>query len=76
MLHVLHLDVSKVDRVLHLPPRFSAPCLGVSSSYQFRLGIRCSIPLFLHASDIRSGAGPAWTQEMASGTDASGRLRQ
>ena len=32
MLQVLHLDVSKVDRVLHLPPRLLLPRLGVSSS--------------------------------------------
>jgi hypothetical protein len=31
MLQVLHLDVSKVDRMLHLPPRLLLPCLGVSS---------------------------------------------
>jgi hypothetical protein len=28
MLQVLHLDVSKVDRLLHLPPRLLLPCLG------------------------------------------------
>ena len=32
MLQVLYLDVSKVDRLLHLPSRFLLPCLGVSSS--------------------------------------------
>jgi hypothetical protein len=32
MLHVLRLDVLKVDRVLHLFPRLLLPYLGVSSS--------------------------------------------
>jgi hypothetical protein len=32
MLQVLHLDVSKVDRVLHLSHRFLLPRFGVSSS--------------------------------------------
>jgi hypothetical protein len=32
MLHVLRLDVLKVDRVLHLSPRLLLPYLGVSSS--------------------------------------------
>jgi hypothetical protein len=32
MLQVLYLDVSKVDRVLHFPPRFLLPRLGVFSS--------------------------------------------
>jgi hypothetical protein len=27
----LHLDVSKVDQVLHFAPRLLLPCLGVSS---------------------------------------------
>jgi hypothetical protein len=36
MLQVLHLNVLKVDRMLHLPPR-----LDVSSSSQRRLCIRC-----------------------------------
>ena len=31
MLQVLHLDILKVDRVLHLPPHLLLPCLGVSS---------------------------------------------
>ena len=31
MLQVLHPDVSKVDRVLHLPPYLLLPHLGVSS---------------------------------------------
>jgi hypothetical protein len=32
MLQVLHVDVSKVDRVLHLPPRLLLHRPGVSSS--------------------------------------------
>ena len=46
MLQVLHLNVSKVDRVLHLPPRFLLPRLGVSSSSRHRLGMRRSLSLF------------------------------
>jgi hypothetical protein len=30
---VLHLDVLKADRLLHLPPRFLLPRLGVSSCF-------------------------------------------
>jgi hypothetical protein len=42
MLQVLHLDVLKVDRVLHLPPRFLLPHIGVSSSWAARprVGVR------------------------------------
>jgi hypothetical protein len=32
MLQMFHLDVSKVDQMLHLPPRLLLPHLGVSSS--------------------------------------------
>jgi hypothetical protein len=32
MLQVLHLNVSKVDRVLYFPPRLLLPRLGVSSA--------------------------------------------
>jgi hypothetical protein len=32
MLKVLHLNVSKVNQVLHLPPRLLLPRLGVSFS--------------------------------------------
>ena len=51
MLQVLHLDVLKVDRVLHLPPRLLLPHLGVSSSPSAAL----------HASQTGEGArrGPA-----------------
>jgi hypothetical protein len=45
MLQVLHLNVSKVDRVLHLSPRFLLPRLGVSDSSSWRrLGIRRPLP--------------------------------
>jgi hypothetical protein len=51
MLQVLHRNVSKVDRVLHLLPRLLLPglllpCLGVSSSSWCRLRIRRLLPLF------------------------------
>ena len=36
MLQVLHLDVSNVDRVLHLSPHLLLPCLGISSSSRRR----------------------------------------
>jgi hypothetical protein len=42
----LHLNISKVDRMLHLPPRLLLPRLGVSSSSRRRLGIRRLLPLF------------------------------
>jgi hypothetical protein len=49
MLQFLHLNVLKVkvDRVLHLRPRFLLPRLGVSSSSFWRwLGIRRPLLLF------------------------------
>ena len=46
MLQVLYLNVSKVDRVLHLPSRLLLSRLGVLSSSQYRLGIRHLLPLF------------------------------
>jgi hypothetical protein len=46
MLQVLRLDVSKADRMLHLPPHFLLPRLDFSSSSQRRLGIRSPLPLF------------------------------
>jgi hypothetical protein len=46
MLQVLHLNILKVDQVLHLPPRLLLPRLGVSSSFQLWLGIRRLLPLF------------------------------
>jgi hypothetical protein len=45
MLQILHLNVSKIDQVLHLPPRLLLPCLGVSSSRHW-LGIHRPFPLF------------------------------
>jgi hypothetical protein len=44
MLHVLYLDVAKVDRVLHLPPHFLLPRLDFSPSLRRRLGIRRPLP--------------------------------
>jgi hypothetical protein len=52
MLQVLHLDVAKVDRVLHLPSHFLLPRLGVS--FRHRLGIH-PLPFFLDTGDIRVG---------------------
>jgi hypothetical protein len=43
MLQVLYLNVSKVDRVLHLLPHLLMPPLGVSSSWR-RLVIRHLLP--------------------------------
>jgi hypothetical protein len=54
---MLHLYISKVDRVLHLPPRFLPLRLSVSSSSRHRLGIRCPLPLFFDAGDIWGSAG-------------------
>jgi hypothetical protein len=46
MLQLLHVDISKVDRVLHLIPRFLLSRLSVSSSSSRRwLGIRRPSPL-------------------------------
>jgi hypothetical protein len=57
MLQVMYLDVSKINRMLHLHPRFLLSRLGVSSS-RCRLGIRHPLSLFLDASDVRGGMGP------------------
>ena len=46
MLQMLYLDISKVDRVLHLSPRFLLPRLGVSSFSRRWLGIRRPLSLF------------------------------
>jgi hypothetical protein len=46
---VLHLDVSKVDRMLHLSPRFLLSCLGVSSSFPTPTGHPPPPPLLLEA---------------------------
>ena len=71
ILQVLHLDVLKVGRVLHLPPRFLLSRLDVSSSV-VGLGIRCPPPL-LDAGNVRGGTGPAWTRENGRHARASGR---
>jgi hypothetical protein len=57
MLQMLHLDVSKLDRVLHLHPRFLLPRLGVFSSPASG-GIRCPLPLFSMLVTCRERAGP------------------
>jgi hypothetical protein len=71
MLQMLHLDILKVDRVLHLPPRFLLFHLDVSSSGT-GLGIRCLHPL-LDAGNIWGGTGPMWTRENGLHAQASGR---
>jgi hypothetical protein len=67
MLQVLHLNVSKVDRLLHFPPLLLLPRLGVSSSRR-RLGIRRLLPL-LDAGDIQDDAGPTWLRKMVRKND-------
>jgi hypothetical protein len=69
----------KSRSVLHLAPHFLLHRLGVSSSSWRWLGIRCPLPLFLDAGDVRDGMGPTWTRETAAGTGVrmprlSGRL--
>jgi hypothetical protein len=69
----------KSRSVLHLAPHFLLPHLGVSSSSRRQLGIRCPLPLFLDASDVRDGASPTWMRETATGAGVwmlrlSGRL--
>jgi hypothetical protein len=68
MLQVLHLDVSIVDQVLHLHPRFLLPRLGVSSSSRRWLGIRCPLPFFLDIGDVRGVPDSTWVRETAVGT--------
>ena len=60
MSQVLHLNISKVDRMLYLSPRFLLAHLSVSS--QRRLGIRHR-PSLLDVGDVRPGAGPLWARE-------------
>jgi hypothetical protein len=57
ILQVFHLNVSKVDRVLHLPPCFMLPRLGVSSSSQRRIGHPPPPPPLLDASNVRGSTG-------------------
>ena len=64
MLQMFHLDVSKVDRVLYLPPRLLLPRLDVFSFSWHRLGISAP-PSLLDASDVQGGMGPVWAREMA-----------
>jgi hypothetical protein len=63
MLQVPHLDVSKVDRVLHLSLRFLLPRLGSpppSASWH-----PPPPPPLLDVGDVRGGAGPMWTRKTA-----------
>jgi hypothetical protein len=65
MLQVLHLNVSKVDRVLHLSHRFLLPRLGVFSSLPTPAE-HLSPPFFLpDVGDVRGGKGPAWACKTA-----------
>ena len=57
MLQVLHLDVSKIDRVLHLPS-FLLPRLSVSSSFQHRAGHPPPPRPLLDAGNVRGQRGP------------------
>ena len=66
---MLYLDISKVDRMLHLSPRFLLPHLGVSSSSQRWLGIRCPISPFSMFVMFGGGAGTTWARETARETD-------
>jgi hypothetical protein len=58
ILQLLHLDISKVDRVLHLFPRFLLPSSVSSPPSRRRLGIRHPLRLFLDAGEVRGGVGP------------------
>jgi hypothetical protein len=53
MLQVLYLDVSKVDWMLYLSPRFLLSCLGVFSSFLTPVGHPPPPPLLLDARDVR-----------------------
>jgi hypothetical protein len=54
MLQVLRLDVSKVDRVLHLPPRLLLHRLSVSSFSRRRLGTRYDTAAGTHRGFFRT----------------------
>jgi hypothetical protein len=83
MLQVLHLDIVKLDQVLHLPPHFLMSRLSASSSQRWLASAPLPLSLFLDAGDIRGYAGIMWAHktawEMAAGTGVrmprpSGRL--
>jgi hypothetical protein len=65
----------KSRSVLHLAPHFLLPRLGVFSSSRRWLGIRCPLPLFLDAGDVRDGMGLTWTRETAAGARGVWMLR-
>jgi hypothetical protein len=59
MLQLLHVDISKVDRVLHLIPRFLLSHLSVSSfSSQRRLGISRPLPSFSMLMMFKTARAP------------------
>jgi hypothetical protein len=68
ILQVLHLDVLKVDRVLHLssPSAASPRCLLLLPA---PVGHPPLPPPLLDASDVRDSAGPAWARKTARETD-------
>jgi hypothetical protein len=59
MLTVLHLDVSKVDRVFASPSSLAIACLGVSSSSRHWVRHPSSPPPLLDDGKVRDGACPA-----------------
>jgi len=65
MLQMFYLDVSKVDRVLHLSLRFLLSRLGVPSSRLLApAGHPPPAPILPDAGDVRGGTGPVWAREM------------
>jgi hypothetical protein len=74
ILQVLHLDVSKIDQVLHLPPRLLLPRLNASSSSWCRLGMwtrgtggRCPLSIFLMLVTFGAVRAPSETCERSAG---------
>jgi hypothetical protein len=61
---MLHLNVWKVDWMLHLPPRFSILHRCLFHLWR-RLCIHCPLPLFLDGGDARADAGPCGACKMA-----------
>jgi hypothetical protein len=75
----LHLNISKVNRVLHLPSHLLLPRLGVSSTSWHRLGI-CSSPLFSMLVMFRTTWAPLgrakWRWKSTIGGRPDGPLKQ
>jgi hypothetical protein len=65
MLQLLHLNVLKADRVLHLLPRFLLSSSVSPPPSRRRLGIHRPVPLFLDAGEVRGSVGPMWACETA-----------